>query len=254
MSNSQSNRAYFGLATAIFWIHLIAHPAGLRAAGSNADRAVETALPENGPTAESNAGTSGNIPSPSPNNGTARTGADCLLLARQASAQMFSQVENVICEEHIQRYKSRHGGESHAVDVVEAKVAVENGQERYSDIMQDGHHRQAMQQIGGAWSAGEYATFLREARQVLDSNEFITQGYVSKLNGVAAVLFPFDIDEKASSWDFLVRSHRYALAFSRRAMGVTGDGRSIEDPAHGPPPGCLNRDQGSGLDRRPFES
>jgi hypothetical protein len=213
-SRSLSNRTFFLLATAVFSVHLIDHPAVLRASSgeSSGNGVSETARAENGTAVESNVVT-GNIPSPSLSNNAERTGSDYLMLAREASARMFNQVENVICEERIQRYKSRHPGEAHAIDVVEAKVAVADGEERYSDILQNEHRRQTMQQIGGAWSAGEYATFLREARHVLDSNEFITQGYLSKLNGVPAVLFPFDIDERASTWDFLVRAHRYMLAF-----------------------------------------
>jgi hypothetical protein len=214
MSSSRlSNRSFFGVAATIFFIYLMNDPTVLHAGEAAASRAIETDRAENGTAPETTANTSGDIPSSSINKGAPRTGADYPLLAREASARMFSQVENVVCQERIQRHKSRHAGESHAVDVIEANVAVENGEERYSDIVQDNRHRQAMQQIGGAWSAGEYATFLREARQVLDSNDLITQGYLSKLNGVPAVLFPFDIDEKTSTWDFLVRSHSHALGF-----------------------------------------
>lgn len=215
MSSSLSNRAFFSLATAIFSVHFLTHPPVLRAGSGDSalNSASDAARAENGPAAESSIVANGDVPHVSANNGITTTGAEYLLLAREASARMFSQVENVICQERIQRFRSKHSGENRAIDVVEANVAVEDGEERYSEITQDRRRRQTMQQIGGAWSEGEYATFLREARKVLDSNDYITQGYVGKLNGVPAVLFPFDIEEKASTWDFLVKSRRYMLSF-----------------------------------------
>lgn len=179
-------------------------PAALRASSSESARnsSSETALSDSG------VPVSGDIPS----SYAPRTGADYLQLARDASGRMFSEVENVICQERIQRYKGKHG-ESHEIDVVEASVAVTDGEERYSDILQNHKHRSQMQQIGGAWSEGEYATFLREARRVLGSNEFIKEGFLTTLNGVPAVMFPYEMDESASAWDFLVRYHRYMLSF-----------------------------------------
>ena len=196
MSNTnRSTSTLLYLATAIIGCYFTAYPVALKAS------AVD---PSHGET--------GDIPAVAVYT-TPKTGADYLQLARSASDRMFSEVENVICDERVQRFKARGDNQPREVDVVEAKVAVEKGEERYSEILQNHKHRAAMQQIGGAWSEGEYATFLREARRVLESKDFVTQGYVTSLNGVPAILFPYDMDETASSWDFQVRSHDYALSF-----------------------------------------
>jgi len=199
-----SIRAFLCLTTAIFAVTPVV--LGFSASKSDANVAAETT--DTNPT-----NVAGIASSPSLRSVPKLTGAAYLQLARDSSNRMFSEVENVICNEHVERYKGHRDGTNHQVDVVEAKVAVEDGEERYSEIVQNNRHRNTMQQIGGAWSEGEYATFLREARRILSSNEFITQGYLTTLNGVPAVMFPYDMDEKQSSWDFLVRAHRYMLAF-----------------------------------------
>lgn len=208
-SKAVSTRVCFGLANVIVGVQLLTQPSVLLAAAGDSPRNgdVMTASVTNNVRPENNG-----IPVSFPSHSASKTGADYLQLARDASDRMFSEVENVICQERVQRYKS-HGGDDRQIDVVEANVAVENGEERYSDIQQNHKHRAYMQQIGGAWSQGEYATFLGEARRILGSNEFISQGYLTTLNGVPAVMFPFDMDESSSSWSFAVRSHNYTVAF-----------------------------------------
>lgn len=212
-SRSVSSHAFLGLATAAFTLHFVAGPVVLKAGSSelSSERGAEAARPTSNSTADIPGVSVSAIATPS---GSAeKSGIDYLRLARGASAQMFSQVENVICQERVQRYKTNRSGENFAVDVVEAKVAVADGQEVYTDIVQNRHHRETMQQIGGAWSEGEYATFLQEGRRVLASPELISQAYVTNLNGTPAVMFPFEMTEANSTWDFLVKSHQYRLAF-----------------------------------------
>jgi hypothetical protein len=48
---------------------------------------------------------------------------------------------------------------------------------------------------------------------MMSQREYISQGYLTSLNGVPAVMFPYDVDEASSTWDFVVKSHRYVLPF-----------------------------------------
>jgi len=151
--------------------------------------------------------------SPSLRNEPVAVGEELLAKARDAAARMFNAVENVICREDVKRFKSGRGGTEHPVDVVQAQVTVENGAERYSAVLQNNRKRNRMSDIGGAWSEGEYASFLGEARQVLSSDRFIHTAHLAELNGTPATVFPFEMDRSETSWDFKVRSHHYALPF-----------------------------------------
>jgi hypothetical protein len=137
---------------------------------------------------------------------------ELLVKARQAAARMFSEVENVICREDVKRFKSA-GGAEHPLDVIQTQVTIENGEERYSSILQNNRKRSRMADVGGAWSQGEYATFLSEVRQVLLSNRFIHTAYGAELNGAPAVMFPFEMNQNDTNWDFEVSSRHYVLPF-----------------------------------------
>jgi len=141
------------------------------------------------------------------------TGEQLLLKAREASSRMFNEVENVICREDVARFKAGRSGHQRQVDVIQTQVTVENGTERYSSVLQNKRKRGQMSEVGGAWSEGEYATFLHEARRVLASDHFIRSAYLARLNGAPAVIFPFEMNETESAWDFQVGSHHYALPF-----------------------------------------
>lgn len=163
---------------------------------------------------DSHAEADSNVPAAaSPSLRNEPVGAELLAKAREAAAHMFNAVENVICREDVRRFKSGRGGAEHQVDVVQAQVTVENGAERYSAVLQNDRKRSRMSDIGGAWSEGEYATFLGEARQVLSSDRFIHTAHLAELNGTPAAVFPFEMDQSDTSWDFKVRSHHYALPF-----------------------------------------
>lgn len=141
------------------------------------------------------------------------SGEEFLWKARDAASRMFSEVENVICREDVTRFKSSHGGRQRQLDVIETQVTVENGAEHYTSVLQNKRKRGQMSEVGGAWSEGEYATFLHEARRVLASGQFIRSAYLTKLNGTPAVIFPFEMTATESAWDFQVGSHHYSLPF-----------------------------------------
>jgi hypothetical protein len=138
---------------------------------------------------------------------------DLLAKAREAAAHMFNEVANVICREDVKRFKSGHAGKDHQLDVIQTQVTVENGAEHYSAVLQNNRKRNQMSEIGGAWSEGEYATFLRDARRVLSSDHFNHTAYLADLNGTPAAVFPFEMSGSDTTWDFQVCSHHYALPF-----------------------------------------
>jgi hypothetical protein len=128
------------------------------------------------------------------------------------SARTFADVEDVICQEHVERYRSSRSGMLSLIDTIEARVAVENGIEHYSAIRQDGVERASLDEIGAVWSDGEYATFINDARQAL-SQSFKAAQTQTTFNGKPARVISFDTDQIVSSWDFLVHNRHFQLGF-----------------------------------------
>ncbi|MGA7409291.1 MAG: hypothetical protein WBW33_02335 [Bryobacteraceae bacterium] len=142
------------------------------------------------------------------------SGYDLLLRGREASSRIYRELSSVVCRERIDRFKGPVADAvGHPVDVVTSDVAMEEGVERYSNIRQNDKPRPGISRIGGAWSEGEYSTFLRQTAEILDSDNVIKMGVVTRFNGTPAILFPFDVSQSDSNWDFLVRSKHYLLGF-----------------------------------------
>jgi hypothetical protein len=142
------------------------------------------------------------------------SGYEILLRGRQASSRIYQQLSSVVCRERIERFKgSPSDVEGRALDVITSDVSMEEGVERYSNIRQNNKSRASISHIGGAWSEGEYSTFLRQTAAVLSSDKIIKMGVITRLNRTPAILFPYDVSQEDSTWDFLVRSKHYLLGF-----------------------------------------
>ncbi len=132
--------------------------------------------------------------------------------ARSASARSFSDVEEVICQEHVDRYRTSRKGALDLIDSIDAQVAVERGVEQYSAIRQNGVDRASLNEIGAVWSDGEYATFINDAQHALYRSS-LSRGADTTLNGIPAILISFGTADAASTWDFMVRGRHYRLGF-----------------------------------------
>jgi len=142
------------------------------------------------------------------------SGYDLLLLGREASSRIYREMSSVVCRERIDRFKGSIGdAEGRPVDVITSDVAMEQGAERYSNIRQNDKPRSSISRVGGAWSEGEYSTLLRQTAETLNSDDVIKMGVVTRLGGTPAILFPFDVPQSESNWDFQVRSKHYFLGF-----------------------------------------
>ena len=133
--------------------------------------------------------------------------------ARENSANLASELTNFICRERMERFRAAHGEPvGKQIDVITSNVSFEDGSERYSDIFQNNKARKNISSISGAWSEGEYATFLNETRKVLDRGVLKLQS-VSSLNGEPAALFSFEFDQTKTPWDLQIGSNHYPVGF-----------------------------------------
>jgi hypothetical protein len=146
---------------------------------------------------------------------TGNTSLEQVLLsrARANSADLASGLANFVCRERMERFRAAHGESvGKPIDIITSNVSFENGRERYTEILQNNKERKSIASISGAWSEGEYATFLNETRKVLDSEVLKLQS-VTSLNGEPAGLFSFEFDQANSPWDLQIGSKHYPVGF-----------------------------------------
>jgi hypothetical protein len=152
-------------------------------------------------------------PANAPGELTAISRIEPLAQVRLANELLYSDLQNFVCNERMDRYKGALGGvEGRRIDTVLTKVAFENGVEHYTDIRQNNTSRARISSISGAWSEGEFGTLLRQTQALLGSQLVLLRAKTD-LNGVATVLYRFDVSEEDSPWDLEVEARHYHLPF-----------------------------------------
>jgi hypothetical protein len=141
------------------------------------------------------------------------SGTEPLAKIRLANELLYSDLQSFVCNERMDRYRGSLGGvEGRRIDTVLTKVSFENGVEHYTDIRQNNRSRAHISSISGAWSEGEFGTLLRQTQALLGSQVVLFQAE-TELNGVAAVLYRFEVSEQDSPWDLEVEAAHYHLPF-----------------------------------------
>lgn len=137
------------------------------------------------------------------------------LLARASLANelLYSDLQNFVCNERIDRYRGPLSGVGgHRIDTVTSKVSFEDGTERYTDIRQNDTMRPSLASLYGAWSEGEFGTLLRQTQKLLESQTALSREQ-AQLNGASAIRYRLDISGQDSPWDLEVESKHYRIPF-----------------------------------------
>lgn len=139
--------------------------------------------------------------------------ADLLSRARQSANEVYESLSSFVCRENIERFKgASHDVKGHRVDRITSMVSYENDIEHYTEILQNKKERLRIAGMSGAWTEGEYGTFLREARKTLNSRPLeLLPGSV--VDGAPAAVFMFDANDHDSPWDFATAERHYVLPF-----------------------------------------
>ena len=83
--------------------------------------------------------------------------------AREAAFEFSEKLPNFICEEFMSRFAQRGREDETPLDVVSAEIIYDDGQESYRNVkINDRPTDKAMEEIGGSWSTGEFASTLLE--------------------------------------------------------------------------------------------
>ena len=83
--------------------------------------------------------------------------------AREAAFEFSQKLPNFICQEVMSRFTQRGREAEMSLDVVSADVIYDDGHETYRNVkINDRSTDRGMQELGGAWSTGEFASTLLE--------------------------------------------------------------------------------------------
>jgi hypothetical protein len=138
---------------------------------------------------------------------------DLLTRVRQANEELYSSLQSFVCNESMERFKGKVGGEeSKHIDTVTTKVSFENGIEHYSDVYQNNKQKASIPSIAGAWSEGEFGTLLAQTQSLLNTQPVIFRMFTD-FNGTPAAIYGFEVSEQDSPWDLNVQSHHHRIPF-----------------------------------------
>jgi hypothetical protein len=119
--------------------------------------------------------------------------------ARKAAFEFSENLPNFICHEAMARYV-RRGREETALDVVSAEIIYDHAKESYRDVKIDNRPTDtSLEQIGGSWSTGEFASTLLSLFSNRTNARF-RPGGASTISGMAAQVYDFDVPRENSSW------------------------------------------------------
>jgi hypothetical protein len=136
--------------------------------------------------------------------------------AADAASEFSETLPNYVCREVISRYQNTNrDADWRPLDTVEADLVYEDGLEDYRDIAVNGRRVNKMEEIGDAWSTGEFGTVLRHlfAPDTMTEFQFLK---TSRIAGVEAREYSFTVEQDRSVWNVRVESRSYHPAYSGR--------------------------------------
>ena len=109
---------------------------------------------------------------------------------------------------------TQHGRESEMpLDVVSAEIIYADAQESYRDVKIDGRSTaKSLQEIGGSWSTGEFASTLLELFNPATEAQF-RPGGASTTSGLSAQVYDLEVRSERSHWMLHVDSHALTAAY-----------------------------------------
>jgi hypothetical protein len=142
-------------------------------------------------------------------------GDDLIRKATDAALDFTEGLPNYVCQEMMARYQSDGSNPPHwqPLDVVSANVVYENGKEDYRNLAINGKQvNKKMEEMGGAWSTGEFGTVLIDLFSPATAADFRPKG-TSRSSGVNAKLYDFNVTHEHSHWDIHVGGQSYSPAY-----------------------------------------
>jgi len=132
--------------------------------------------------------------------------------ARETAASFTANLPNFICRQLVSRFQSNSKpADWVALDIVEAEVAFEEGQESYQAIKVNGKllKKQQMSEVeGGAWSMGEFGSVLNNLFEPWTRAEFKLRK-TDRTTRPPSKVYAFHVEQERSNWQAHVASVSY---------------------------------------------
>ena len=120
--------------------------------------------------------------------------------AREAAFEFSEKLPNFICEEFMSRFTQRGRQEEMPLDVVSAEIIYRDSLESYRNVkINDRPTDKDLQEIGGSWSTGEFASTLLELFDP-HTDALFRSGGASLISGLTAQIYDFQVRSENSHW------------------------------------------------------
>jgi hypothetical protein len=130
-----------------------------------------------------------------------------------AAFEFSEKLPNFICQEFMARSTKRGRETEMPLDVVSAEIIYADAQESYRNVkINDRPTNKNLQEIGGSWSTGEFASTLLELFRP-DTYAQFRSGGVSPISGFSAQVFDFQVRSENSHWRLQAGSQTLAAAY-----------------------------------------
>jgi len=136
--------------------------------------------------------------------------------AREAAFQFSAKkLPNFICEEFMRRFNQRGRQDQIPLDVVSAEIIYRDAQESYRNVKINGEPTdEDLEQIGGSWSTGEFASTLLDLFHP-DTGAQFRSGGASPIPGFSgAQVYDFQVQSENSHWMLHAGSQSVAPAYA----------------------------------------
>jgi len=137
--------------------------------------------------------------------------------AREAVFSFSETLPNYVVKQYTTRYATntaaRGGASWQALDNVTADVIMENGQERYKNILVNGRPPREAPEKSGSWSSGEFSSLMQDVFSTPTNAEFHGKRSTTIANR-GAWRYDFSVEQPNSHWHVETGGQSYLPAYS----------------------------------------
>lgn len=155
--------------------------------------------------------------------------ADPYIEKARAATEAFSEkLPDYICKEYVTRFSSTaRPANWQALDVVSMDIVYQGGRESYRNVAINNRptHKE-IDQIGGSWSTGEFASMLSDLFSPAAAADFSFRRN-SSASGSEARVYDFEVRQPNSHWHVEVASQSMEPAYKGSVWIETGSGRVL---------------------------
>jgi hypothetical protein len=134
--------------------------------------------------------------------------------AREKAGEFTETLPSYVCQEMMARfYNVSHTVNWQPQDVVSMEVVYDQGKESYRNIAVNSKpSKKSMQELGGAWSTGEFGTVLIDLFSPATAADFrYRRGSVTA--GKSTLVYDFDVQQPNSHWNIIGAAQSYKPAY-----------------------------------------